>query len=393
MKLFIVLSIFSGIVQTICQSVECKNGAVLLGNHCYKFSSTIQTYKEAFKHCKSLGGALATIENELQQQDIASFIQRSHIRSQSYFISLRYDVYKEYFHWNEDKPLEYEAWDRDHPNQQRANTCVVMTTEAFFTWRSVPCNSLNLHVCEFDPPEGHVFKTPADMYDDNELCSGRVGYFSHPYWNNSYVWCNQGDMKTYECSAGNYFDAKLKVCVLEEDSHVIEDEINTTVPKTTTSTVSTTKVKLTTDKVIETTTNRSELKCQKGFQKHNKKCFKFFFEIKSWYDSAQTCYEQNSQLAKITSEMENEFLSENMFSNQNSTVKYFWIGLNDQTKDKYFTWQDGSELLIGDFTKWSKHANKSQSKWRKCIAVNDVYKKKWRDELCSRDMMFVCQQN
>ena len=391
MKSFMILLIFSGVVKTICQSAECNNNAVLLGNYCYKFASQIQTYKGASEHCASLGGALATVEDEFQQQDVASFIQRNHIRSQSYFISLRYDVFKESFNWDGETPLRYHAWDRDHPNQPRANSCVVLATEAFFTWRSAPCDSYNLHVCQFDPPESHVVKTPSDMYDDDELCSGRVGYFSHPYWNNSYVWCNQGEMTTYECSAGSYFDSKQKICVYEEGLNVIADEIE--YQETTTSTVYVATNKVTTSKSVKTTPNKAEVNCQKGFFKYNKKCFKFYYEIKSWYDSVQICQEQNSQLAKITSEAENTFLSKKMFNSESSIVKYFWIGLNDQTKDKFFTWQDGSVLTEESFKNWSKHANKSQSRWRKCVAVNHVYKGKWRDEMCSREMMFICQQN
>ena len=69
--------------------------------------------------------------------------------------------------------------------------------------------------------------------------------------------------------------------------------------------------------------------------------------------------------------------------------RQFWIGLNDQKKEKYFEWSDGT---ISEFRNWAAgEPNNHISKEEENCVEFQINKNNWNDISCSVTRSFICQ--
>ncbi len=113
---------------------------------------------------------------------------------------------------------------------------------------------------------------------------------------------------------------------------------------------------------------------------------RFDSQKKSWSEARDYCTEIGGHLVTITSEMELNFLKENVLS-VGSPQYCYWIGLSRATISSPWTWVTGESY---SFSKWSKdEPNNDQNKGETCVQIfgrnfkgatgNQKYTGDWND--------------
>ncbi|XP_054847998.1 macrophage mannose receptor 1-like [Eublepharis macularius] len=148
--------------------------------------------------------------------------------------------------------------------------------------------------------------------------------------------------------------------------------------------------------------------CSEGWLLFNNKCFQIFGfneeERKNWTASRTDCKSQGGNLATIPSKAVQAFLTMHL---QNMPVDA-WIGLHDRIEEGKFLWTDGSSM---SYTNWVNGApGYSGYRLRRynhyhfhighptgdCVAMIKKPEKwagNWKDRLCSIKYGYICQKN
>ncbi|XP_064111512.1 uncharacterized protein LOC135219007 [Macrobrachium nipponense] len=109
----------------------------------------------------------------------------------------------------------------------------------------------------------------------------------------------------------------------------------TTTAPTTTDTTTTTKTSTTTTTTTTTPTTTKAKTCSSYYVMFNGSCYYFHYNNcwnKDWVTAQNDCKTNGSELVKITSQGENDFIKGKVSSSG------FWTGLNDRAKEKDFKW-------------------------------------------------------
>jgi len=385
-KVLFLFVVFTSLYQ-LFESSRCKEDFHHLASNCFRFSSKLSTYQEAYIICRQLDSHLAEIVNEETQQQLATWIRQSGFRTKNYLIALQYNTLRSAFEWK-NASSSYQAWDNHYPNQPITRQCTIMSQYSSLTWRNVRCDSKNLFICQHKPGKRN------DSSNEEFSCLGKNGYFADPDSCSSYIHCASGVQNVYGCSVGN-FNPVIKRCTKSYNCGNTQPEINEpanhpgSIPP---------KLNL---------VDFSTFNCEGDYIKNKGSCYKVYRVLKTQNDASEFCSSQdNATLVTIKSEKENRFLINLMFHHSpQAPIGSFWVGLTDREEPGSYVWSDNSPLLLTDFSSWSKRAKIIEMKkkkrrrdydfWSKateCVAISKIYRKKWIDEMCSKELGFVCQK-
>ena len=129
--------------------------------------------------------------------------------------------------------------------------------------------------------------------------------------------------------------------------------------------------------------------CQAGWLQHSTFCYLYKNTPLTYTQSSQDCNISNAHLVTISTQEEDAFLMENVYSQQ---LQSFWIGLNDQTTEGQFKWEeDGEFLLTTSYSNWDPSSPTNQ-RGRDCVVYGA---NGWRLEsnFCANvKHTYVCRQ-
>ncbi|XP_040091090.1 C-type lectin domain family 7 member A isoform X1 [Oryx dammah] len=113
-------------------------------------------------------------------------------------------------------------------------------------------------------------------------------------------------------------------------------------------------------------------------------CYLFNTLLDSWDGSKRRCFQLGSNLLKIDSSKELEFISRQVSSQPDHS---FWIGLSRRRTEEPWLWEDGSTLLSNLFQIRSTVTEKDSSHNCVWIHVSDIY-----NQLCSVHSYSICEK-
>uniref|UniRef100_UPI00398F8B06 C-type lectin LmsL-like isoform X2 n=1 Tax=Pristiophorus japonicus TaxID=55135 RepID=UPI00398F8B06 len=121
---------------------------------------------------------------------------------------------------------------------------------------------------------------------------------------------------------------------------------------------------------------------------HLPSCYKFFSEKKTWIDAEVYCQAQarGGHLTSIHWVEQNESVVQFIIS-KDKTSPVTWIGLNDNHKEQYYFWTDGS---VTDFTNWLENEPNNYEGSEHCVQINTDVPGAWSDVPCTHQNSFIC---
>ncbi|XDB50760.1 hypothetical protein AB1E18_004322 [Capra hircus] len=133
-----------------------------------------------------------------------------------------------------------------------------------------------------------------------------------------------------------------------------------------------------------TTTGVFSSACPPNWITREDSCYLFNTLLDSWDGSKRRCFQLGSNLLKIDSSKELEFISRRVSSQPDHS---FWIGLSRRRTEEPWLWEDGSTLLSNLFQIRSTVTEKDSSHNCAWIHVSDIY-----DQLCSVHSYSICEK-
>ncbi|XP_039374162.1 C-type lectin domain family 4 member F-like [Mauremys reevesii] len=132
-------------------------------------------------------------------------------------------------------------------------------------------------------------------------------------------------------------------------------------------------------------------KVSRGWRFFNGNFYYFSHEMKSWDEAEQFCVSQDSHLTSVSSQAEQEFLS-------NETQEQdHWIGLTDQETEGSWHWVDGTEYRA-DASRgfWAEN---QPDNWHQgiggredCVHISPMNRNLWNDINCTEPFRWICKQ-
>ncbi|XP_011362718.1 macrophage mannose receptor 1 [Pteropus vampyrus] len=409
-----------------------------------------KTWFESRDFCRALGGDLASINNKEDQQAIWRLIAVSGSYHELFWLGLTYGSPSEGFTWSDGSPVSYENWAYGEPNNY-GNTeyCGELKGDSSMSWNDINCEHLKNWICQIR--KGQKLKpepTPAPEDNPPVTEDGWVIYKDYQYYfskeketmDNARGFCkrNFGDLVSIQSESEKKFlwkyvnkndaqpayligllvslDKKFiwmdgnKVdyvawapgepnfanedenCVVMYSNSGFWNDINCGYPNTFICQRHNSSINAT---VIPTMTPAPG-GCKEGWNFYNNKCFKIFGfveeERKAWQEARKACIDLGGNLASVSSEREQAFLTYHM---KDSTFNA-WIGLNDVNSEHTFLWTDGRGV---HFTNWGKGypgGRRSSLSYEDadCVVIIGGTSKeagKWMDDTCNSKRGYVCQ--
>ncbi|KAM6330426.1 hepatic lectin-like [Alca torda] len=123
-------------------------------------------------------------------------------------------------------------------------------------------------------------------------------------------------------------------------------------------------------------------KCSAGWKIFEKSCYSFSTETMSWSDAQEICTDQGAHLVIINSEMEQNFLKDNIRSGT------YWLGVTDQLVEGTWVWTNGEQGNLSYWNTWKENKDKDQ---KDCgiIEPGGI----WNDERCSHSNRWICEKS
>ncbi|XP_064113636.1 hepatic lectin-like [Macrobrachium nipponense] len=117
----------------------------------------------------------------------------------------------------------------------------------------------------------------------------------------------------------------------------------------------------------------------------NGSCYSFRKDMKDWESAREYCKSLGSELVKITSNAENEFI-------RNQTVIDYWIGLNDKDIEGRFKWSvDNSSIQDnGNYSRWASGQPDNDDGIQDCGVIYSTGT--WDDRNCIYGHYFTCEK-
>lgn len=128
-------------------------------------------------------------------------------------------------------------------------------------------------------------------------------------------------------------------------------------------------------------------------------CYKAFTAPETWNNAEAKCKRLGTQLVKIESAEENDFLTRTFLKAPEGT---YWIGLSDQMIEGKWIWTD--ESLLGKYTNWGKSNPNNLGDNQDCghilkgsFQLQSHYFRgyddgEWNDLECSFALGYICEQ-
>ncbi|XP_068728831.1 perlucin-like protein [Montipora capricornis] len=146
-------------------------------------------------------------------------------------------------------------------------------------------------------------------------------------------------------------------------------------------------IKATVDYIASKTNNESA--CPTGWVLHGKSCY-IVIDIPTleWSAARRNCQKLGGDLAKITTNAENQFIF-NLVSNQATTTSWgAWLGLHRKADNKFY-WADDTPLT--GYTPWGRGEpnNPTTERCGNMFGPTNGRKGKWNDLPCQLDKKVV----
>ncbi|XP_033107417.1 macrophage mannose receptor 1-like isoform X2 [Anneissia japonica] len=418
---------------------RCRDGWNSYDKYCYFLSSTDGTWSEARDNCRGMGGDLASIHNDNENNYINSL--QTAASSGNIWIGLNDLTYQMSFTWSDGSDMDYAIWNTNEPNnhQGSAEDCVEMYTNK--AWNDNDCVNRRRFICkrkkenlpptQFPPtPSGcdqgwiaydyscYMFVSTTTVTSDSAIqsCLSMAGHLvsindrfeqtfissqlglasGQYYWcglvkqdDGSYTWSDGSSVAYTNWDKGQPDDRDGK-CVavssgksagLWSDS-ACDSSYNYICEKLRFGF---------TDKPIVTydPTDPSSSGCAPGWIGYGNNCYRInevstTKQLKTWSEASSFCRAQGGNLASFHTSAEEKFIK-NAAKVADSATGY-WIGLSDQTKENGFTWTDGTPV---DYTNW-ENGEPNNVNEEDCVEMF-FSTRNWNDIGCDRTRHWVCK--
>ncbi|KAM9765365.1 uncharacterized protein ACNS7B_024311 isoform 2-T2 [Menidia menidia] len=148
--------------------------------------------------------------------------------------------------------------------------------------------------------------------------------------------------------------------------------------------------------------------CPHGWVEHASRCYLLSEDQKKWEDARRTCLDNNADLAVVTSEEEQAFLTNMTYQYvKKHPDRYFhsaWIGLQDMVKEGIHFWITG-ERIKWDVSYWmDMEPNNAIASWdtdgagQDCVAIvppkaigTEDWLNSWDDIVCGGKRHYLCE--
>ncbi|XP_068203050.1 perlucin-like protein isoform X2 [Palaemon carinicauda] len=123
--------------------------------------------------------------------------------------------------------------------------------------------------------------------------------------------------------------------------------------------------------------------CDEGWLKFGSSCYFFGKDKSTWHESRAKCITRNSDLVKITTDEEYNFLR-NLVQGHDA-----WVGLNDLEVEDTYVWTDGTPYSM--IRSWWDPPQPDYSHER-CIHYWSKRSDRWNDAPCSWVLGYICEK-
>merc|ERR1711915_141094 len=136
------------------RAYRCPEGWLFYDEKCFLFhyEATIMTWREGQEECETLGGYLAEITNEQEQQYVmtTAALWEDILGTKSWFIGLSDQGHEGRWVWQHSfiDSSNYTYWASDQPDDEGdiLNDCAVLGSEQEYQWKSVHCDTSGFDV-------------------------------------------------------------------------------------------------------------------------------------------------------------------------------------------------------------------------------------------------------
>ncbi|CAN8184992.1 unnamed protein product [Coccothraustes coccothraustes] len=428
----------------------CPEGwqSVSQSSFCFKIfqggREKMQTWFEARDFCRTIGGDLACIHSE-EEQNLIARLDRGYIHY-SYWMGLSALDSDSGFTWSDGSPVNFEKWSHGEPNNYDGNEkCGVFTGYLNMNWNDLFCEHMLDFVCQIKkgtspkPEPNSTFSYEYDVgVDDWIIYKHKEYYFSKEAMSmeraRGFCKKNGGDLVVIESETeknflwkyifykdwGNNFYIGLSVSLdrtfrwmdgtsvnyvawAPNEPNFANNDENCVVMYTHTGTwndINCGSVELficerlnnTVRPTVAPTSPPPKGGCMEDWLLFDNKCFKVFGfnenDTLTWHAARNNCIDLGGNLATISKKEEQAFL----MSLLKNAATDAWIGLNDINQEHTYLWTDGSPV---EYTNWAK-GSRSYYSMDDCVFLmkNPIEQAgKWKDEGCKASKSYICQKN
>ncbi|XP_039915265.1 macrophage mannose receptor 1-like [Hirundo rustica] len=404
----------------------------------------MQTWFEARDFCRTIGGDLACIHSE-EEQNLIARLERDYIHY-SFWMGLSALDSDAGFTWSDGSPVNFEKWSHGEPNNYDGNEkCGVFTGYLNMNWNDLFCDHMLDFVCQIKkgtslkPEPNSTFNYEYVVGEDNWItykhkeyyfskeamsmerargfCKKNGGdlvviesetekkflwkYVFHKDWgNNFYIGLSVSLDRTFQWMDGtpvNY------VAWAPNEPNFANNDENCVVMYTHTGTwndINCGSVELficerlnnTVRPTVAPTSPPPKGGCTEDWLLFDNKCFKVFGfnenDTLTWHAARNNCIDFGGNLATISKKEEQAFL----MSLLKNAATDAWVGLNDINQEHTYLWTDGSPV---DYTNWAK-GSRSYYSMDDCVFLmkNPIEQAgKWKDEGCKASKSYICQKS
>ncbi|XP_009079447.1 PREDICTED: macrophage mannose receptor 1-like [Acanthisitta chloris] len=428
----------------------CPDGwqSVPQSSFCFKIfqggREKMQTWFGARDFCRTIGGDLACIHNE-EEQELIKTLDKYYIHL-SYWMGLSALDADSGFTWSDGSPVNFEKWSHGEPNNYHGNEkCGVFNAFYNMRWNDLFCEHMLDYVCQIK--KGASLKPEPNSTFTYERVAGEedwIIYNHKEYYFSSEAmpmekardFCkkNGSDLAVIESESeknflwkyvfykewGHKFYIGLSVSLdktfqwmdgtpvsyvawAPNEPNFANNDENCVVMYTQTGTwndLNCGSVELficerlnnTVRTTVAPTSPPPKGGCQEDWLLFDNKCFKVFGldenDTLSWHGARNNCIDLGGNLATISKKEVQAFL----MSLLKNAATDAWIGMNDINQEHTYLWTDGSPV---DYTNWAKGSRTYYSMNDCFFMVKNPIEQagKWKDEECKTSKSYICQKN
>uniref|UniRef100_A0A452GX74 Macrophage mannose receptor 1 n=1 Tax=Gopherus agassizii TaxID=38772 RepID=A0A452GX74_9SAUR len=393
-----------------------------------------KSWLEARDFCREIGGDLAAINSEEEQQVIQHSIVDKELSFRPFWIGLFCLDPDEGFFWSDSSPMRYKNWYNAEPNNEHGiEYCGTVNEEFSMNWINTHCEHFNDCICQIEKgtplkPEQTSSSAKYEVTEDGWIIYGGKQYFfstesvplekarqfckknfgdlvvidsnseSKFLWkyesyfislflsvDQQFTWMDGSPVHyvAWAKNEPNYANAEENCMVMYKNFGLWHD-INCGNPNAficerhSSSTVNST---------FAVTAPSPPGGCPESWLLFRNKCYKMFGSRDEdrvmWIPARRTCAKFGGNLASIPNEQVQAFLTYHLRDAKTDT----WIGLNDINSELNFVWADGSGVYYANWIAGSP---------LDCVVVKTGPVDKigqWKDEPCYEARGFICQMD
>ncbi|KAK2531290.1 macrophage mannose receptor 1 [Columba livia] len=429
---------------------SCPEGwkSIPQSSSCFKIfqggRDKMQTWFGARDFCRAIGGDLACIHSE-EEQDLIASLKRDYI-FHSYWMGLSALDSDGGFAWSDGSPVNFEKWASGEPNNYDGNEkCGVFNGYTSMNWNDLFCDHMQEYVCQIKkgtplkPEPASTFHAQYNVSEDDWIIYNQTEYYfskERMPVEKARNFCkkNGGDLAVIESESeknflwkyvfykdwGNCFYIGLSVSLdktfrwmdgtpvnyvawAPNEPNFANNDENCVVMYTQTGTwndLNCGSVELFICERLNSTVRPTAAPtspppqggCPEDWLLFDNKCFKLFGldenDTLTWHAARNNCINFEGNLATISRKEMQAFL----MSLLKNAATDAWIGLNDINSEHTYLWTDGSPVY---YTNWAKGSRSYYSKDDCVFMIKNPIEQagKWKEEECKTSKSYICQKN